>query len=416
MDDDELKKRLERIYAIRQQRTEQMRRYREKRKNDPEKVLKDKENKSIYMKRYRDKQKELDAIAIKTANERNDIIVHCNKNKDSSFTSDMIVNNINDYSDIPVPNHIKTGIKGLKTNTAKSYANKICLIHKKKFEKELDVDILYKIFTNNYNSDNEKYIIENLSYLKEYKEIIDIVNTFYTSLNSQYSYIVPFLTLISYIEQLYKVSYNDLALYLRELRDKIEKQRGNNEIKEGKVLIKNFDIDVILENITKLDSSIDKLIYALYTIHPPRRLLDYSEMFISNNIDIDKLDDSKNYVICENDIPSYFIFNKYKTNKFFGKQKIKINNNLSLIIQEFIKINKLNYNDSLLNNIKSNTLGKYITNICKKIYNFSITETGLRNSYITYINNKKLTLNEKKTISQMMAHSLTEQQKYNKVV
>jgi hypothetical protein len=416
MDDDELKKRLERINAIRQQRTEQMRRYREKRKNDPEKVLKDKENKSIYMKRYRDKQKELDAIAIKTANERNDIIVNCNKNKDSSFTSDMIVNNINDYSDIPVPNHIKTGIKGLKTNTAKSYANKICLIHKKKFEKELDVDILYKIFTNNYNSDNEKYIIENLSYLKEYKQIIDIVNTFYTSLNSQYSYIVPFLTLISYIEQLYKVSYNDLALYLRELRDKIEKQRGDNEIKEGKVLIKNFDIDVILENITKLDSSIDKLIYALYTIHPPRRLLDYSEMFISNNIDIDKLDDSKNYVICENDIPSYFLFNKYKTNKFFGKQKIKINNNLSLIIQEFIKINKLNYNDSLLNNIKSNTLGKYITNICKKIYNFSITETGLRNSYITYINNKKLTLNEKKTISQMMAHSLTEQQKYNKVV
>ena len=154
----------------------------------------------------------------------------------------------------------------------------------------------------------------------------------------------------------------------------------------------------------------------LFILHPPRRLLDYSEMFISNNIDIDKLDNSKNYVICENDIPSYFIFNKYKTNKFFGKQKIKINNNLSLIIQEFIKINKLNYNDSLLNNIKSNTLGKYITNICKKIYNFSITETGLRNSYITYINNKKLTLNEKKTISQMMAHSLTEQQKYNKVV
>lgn len=416
MDDDELKKRLERINTIRQQRTEQMRRYREKRKNDPEKVLKDKENKSIYMKRYRDKQKELDAIAIKTANERNDIIVNCNKNKDSSFTSDMIVNNINDYSDIPVPNHIKTGIKGLKTNTAKSYANKISVIHKKKYQKDLDVNILYKIFTNNCNSDDEKYVIENLNYLKEYKQIIDTVNTFYTSLNSQYSYIVPFLTLISYIEQLYKVSYNDLALYLRELRDKIEKQRGDNEIKEGKVLIKNFDIDVILENITKLDSSIDKLIYALYTIHPPRRLLDYSEMFISNNIDIDKLDDSKNYVICENDIPSYFIFNKYKTNKFFGKQKIKINNNLSLIIQEFIKINKLNYNDSLLNNIKSNTLGKYITNICKKIYNFSITETGLRNSYITYINNKKLTLNEKKTISQMMAHSLTEQQKYNKVV
>jgi len=416
MDDDELKKRLERINAIRQQRTEQMRRYREKRKNDPDKVLKDKENKSIYMKRYRDKQKELDAIAIKTANERNDIIVNCCKNKDSSFTSDMIVNNINDYSDIPVPNHIKTGIKGLKTNTAKSYANKISVIHKKKFEKELDVNILYKIFTNNYNCDDEKYVIENLNYLNNFKTIIDIVNSFYTSLNSQYSYIVPFLTLISYIEQLYKVSYNDLALYLRELRDKIEKQRGDNEIKEGKVLIKNFDIDVILDNITKLDSSIDKLIYALYTIHPPRRLLDYSEMFISNNIDIDKLDDDKNYVICENDIPSYFVFNKYKTNKFFGKQKIKINNNLSLIIQEFIKINKLNYNDSLLNNIKSNTLGKYITNICKKIYNISITETGLRNSYITYINNKKLTLNEKKTISQMMAHSLTEQQKYNKVV
>ena len=416
MNDKELNNRLDRIQKIREQRTEQMRRYREKRKNDSEKVLKDKEKKSIYMKRYTEKQKKLDIIAIETANERNDIIINCNKKKENSFTSDMIVNNINEFNDIPIPNHIKTGIKGLKTNTAKAYSNKICIIHKKKFNYDLDNNILYNVFINNYDNDDVDYIINNMGYLNDCDNIINLVNSFYTPLNSQYSYIVPFLTLISYIEKLYNVSYKDLALYLRKLRDKIEKQRGDNKIKEGKVLIKNFDIDVILENITKLDSSIDKLIYSLYTIHAPRRLLDYSEMFISNNIDIDKLDQVKNYIICENDIPTYFVFNKYKTNNFFGKQKIKINNNLSLIIQEYIKINKLNYNDSLLNNIKSNTLGKYITNICKKIYNFSITETGLRNSYITYINNKKLTLNEKKTISQMMAHSLTEQQKYNKII
>ena len=237
MNDKELNNRLDRIQKIREQRTEQMRRYREKRKNDSEKVLKDKEKKSIYMKRYTEKPKKLDIIAIETANERNDIIINCNKKKENSFTSDMIVNNINEFNDIPIPNHIKTGIKGLKTNTAKAYSNKICIIHKKKFNYDLDNNILYNVFINNYDNDDVDYIINNMGYLNDCDNIINLVNSFYTPLNSQYSYIVPFLTLISYIEKLYNVSYKDLALYLRKLRDKIEKQRGDNKIKEGKAQV-----------------------------------------------------------------------------------------------------------------------------------------------------------------------------------
>lgn len=65
----------------------------------------------------------------------------------------------------------------------------------------------------------------------------------------------------------------------------------------------------------------------------PRRSMDYTEFKIKN---IDK--DKDNYMD-----KLEFVFNKYKTNKFYNTQRVTIPNQLRLIINKWSKINPTNY-------------------------------------------------------------------------
>lgn len=66
---------------------------------------------------------------------------------------------------------------------------------------------------------------------------------------------------------------------------------------------------------------------------PPRRPLDYTEFKIKN---IDK--DKDNYMD-----KLEFVFNRYKTDKFYNKQQVTIPKELRLIINKWIKLNPTNY-------------------------------------------------------------------------
>jgi hypothetical protein len=66
---------------------------------------------------------------------------------------------------------------------------------------------------------------------------------------------------------------------------------------------------------------------------PPRRSMDYTEFKIKN---IDKEKD--NYME-----KLEFVFNRYKTDKFYNTQRVTIPNQLRLIINKWIKINPTNY-------------------------------------------------------------------------
>lgn len=65
----------------------------------------------------------------------------------------------------------------------------------------------------------------------------------------------------------------------------------------------------------------------------PRRSMDYTEFKIKN---IDK--DKDNFMD-----KSEFVFNRYKTDKFYNQQRVSIPNQLRLIINKWIKINPTNY-------------------------------------------------------------------------
>lgn len=65
----------------------------------------------------------------------------------------------------------------------------------------------------------------------------------------------------------------------------------------------------------------------------PRRSMDYTEFKIKN---IDK--DKDNFMD-----KSEFVFNRYKTDKFYNQQRVSIPNQLRLIINKWIKINPTDY-------------------------------------------------------------------------
>lgn len=76
------------------------------------------------------------------------------------------------------------------------------------------------------------------------------------------------------------------------------------------------------------------VILSLYTLQPPRRLMDYTEMRLHGEIDKEK----DNYID-----KSKFVFNKYKTSKFTGKEEVSINPKLKFILNKWNKHNPHEY-------------------------------------------------------------------------
>ena len=75
------------------------------------------------------------------------------------------------------------------------------------------------------------------------------------------------------------------------------------------------------------------VILSLYTLIPPRRSLDYTEMKINN---IDKK--QSNYINGKK-----FIFNTYKTSRVKGQDNVQIPTQLKTILNKWIKINPTDY-------------------------------------------------------------------------
>jgi hypothetical protein len=123
---------------------------------------------------------------------------------------------------------------------------------------------------------------------------------------------------------------------------------------EANVLYKNKG-EISMENIQKIQ---DLIIVCLCSgiFIPPRRSLDWCAMKIKLpiNIDID------NYII-----NNEFVFNTYKTSKFYDQQRVIIPKQLKTIITKWIKINPTTYLlfDKNLNPLTSVKLNQRLNNI-----------------------------------------------------
>lgn len=309
----------------------------------------------------------------------------------------------------------RTGVKGVTEKTAINYMNKISVIHKIISKNELDKETLKRILLGNEEIDDEKKILNNMEYMNNIDELIRIIEDKYDNLQSRKAYISSYLTLISYLPKTKKEGYEKIREKFEEINNAIYGIRGENERADNEEMIDSFEEEDILKNMEGLKME-EEIIYIFYTLQPPRRSEDVYLITIKNNSE--NLDNNTNYIIVDsNNNPEELIYNKYKTNKIYGRQIITLTNKiLKNKIREYIYINNLKEGDKLFRKFSSpQSFGVAIKRIFSKIYDKKITLNNIRHSYITWEMREMRSVNYLSNLAMMMGHSAEEQQLYKRV-
>jgi hypothetical protein len=196
------------------------------------------------------------------------------------------------------------------------------------------------------------------------------------------------------------------------------------------------------ETMKKLDNfefnnSTDKLIYAYYTLMPPRRVSDVYILEITEQTDITKLvSKTNNYImINKNGNVTKVIYNDYKTSDTYEQQVFKLDNKLSDMIQEYIKEQKIDFKTKrfLFSNKTHTSPSKESSNFSNKIqmifnrvYNITDENGNIRksngisadiireSSSTYYVKKYSLTPDKLNDIAKMQGHSLSKIREYSK--
>jgi integrase len=191
-------------------------------------------------------------------------------------------------------------------------------------------------------------------------------------------------------------------------QEKTESQKENwVDQAELKSIYNELDKDTrpLLSKATLKPSEFQRLqnfvILSLYVLQPPRRLQDYTEMKLR---DIDEKKD--NYIN-----KTKFVFNKYKTAKFSGKEEIPINPKLKFILDKWKKLNPHEYLliGSTEKKFSSSQLQQRLNSILGKKASVNI----LRHSFLSD-KYKDVDLREMEKDATAMGHSVSQQMRYVK--
>ena len=218
--------------------------------------------------------------------------------------------------------------------------------------------------------------------------------------------------------------FREYTQLLNEKYNKFNKDRMDNikSIKTDVNYIKYQDIRQ--KFISAIPQFIDKkyiqfrdfLTTALFTLQPPLRAMNYSEMkYIKNpTTQLKYLDKTYNYIT---KIDDYYltVHNTFKTHKFIGQQEMKITDSnliylLDIYFKKFGKDNymMLFYNFSNPRKIEAVTLGHSILKVLTKIVGRKITLNDLRHTYLldSYSNNPSY--EERKQISKSVQQTFND--------
>ena len=271
-----------------------------------------------------------------------------------------------------------------------------------------DSDLLNVLSNKPYNLEN---INSQFGFIKN--NIYDIIkNNNKNDIRNLYSVITRIKSFATPVKQLYPYILNYQNIYNTNRANKIIDESIKNKID-----VLSFNKNDLIDNLNKHHdlSSNEKLIYALLTLFPTRRPVDYRKMIIifsePPNQSKVKYEDKNNYYFNKT-----FYFNVTKNKKI---QKFQISDDLHNIIQSIIK--DKNEGEYLLsNNNKQFTqieLSKLIMNTFFKIYEISISAVEIRRLYATYLkslyNNKEISEAEHRLFADMMNHNFDENLKYS---
>ena len=157
------------------------------------------------------------------------------------------------------------------------------------------------------------------------------------------------------------------------------------------------------------------ILMAFYSLNPPRRIQDYALMKV---VDEEPEDTSYNYLVRNDDKP-YFVFNKYKTAKIYGKQIFK----LSGAMKDYYETHKIGslYNNQFLfspsgtDPVLPNNLSRFLAHTTMKASDEKIRATSntYRHAYISEFLKGNPTTDERKKVATMMGHSSGMQLEYD---
>ena len=308
--------------------------------------------------------------------------------------------------------------KKIKDTTKKQYISIILKLHHK-FSHFLSRDLedyLNKIFDGNFDDYAIKYIKRTLKYVNYNlpKKLSDI----YPNKNTLKVNLIPYVSLLSNLtnDKYFDKLYIFLSKYAIDLNKDYENARDNNEVSDGdkdKIII-DYDTDTLKNNLEMLDNVYEKMVYALYTFIPPRRL-EYSNMIIDTISGKHKQNKDNNFLIMKKKIPYMFVFQDYKTSRAYGKQEIIIPQNLSNVILDYLKHYKKKTGDAFID-VSANNFGKQVKKVFAKVYGKDISLRWVRISYATYIQSLNISNNEKNEMILNMAHGPSQSVKYKKII
>lgn len=312
----------------------------------------------------------------------------------------------------------------LKSNTLKSYISKANIVHRifkaKNLSPELEKELL-----NLFNDEriDETYIIDNMDYLKDIEPTIHELRSNYQNNNSFKSYVNILAVITSHLPSL-KDNYQTLTRLNINVNQAVQDLRDENKLEAyEKDKIIDLDRNVILKNINSLSNIKDRLIFAIYTLQPARRL-DWREVILTTETDKKELQDPNLNFLSITPKEKKVIFNNYKTDIKYGQQVFKLTDpELNKIIDSYIKIKKLKEGDYLLSletdkqePIAQSNFSKMITDVFYKVYKEPISVRFLRMSWISALMKTNPTNKEMKKLAEEMAHSVSEQSRYNKIL
>lgn len=197
------------------------------------------------------------------------------------------------------------------------------------------------------------------------------------------------------------LSWDKVKEKFDELKSKVESFINNKEINE-------HQYNLLLSYV----------VLSLYVYNPPRRNKDYQLMNIIKNYS-DVLPINRNYLSFDD---SEFIFNVFKTAKKEGQVKIKFEEDMKKVINQYLKFHPLIKGKKLAKTSNIPFLvyfdGKEfdsvnaITRILNKVFGKKVGSSMLRHIFLT--DKYGDDLKEKEKDAKMMSHSISTQQAYIK--
>jgi hypothetical protein len=321
------------------------------------------------------------------------------------------------------PLYVKHEGKKAASGSNTQYLDKLKTVYKMMFNEKINESIINELQKLMDGKTYNKGIINHIQFFKNIDMIIKLIKDKYKKHNTLSTYINAMTSILSRVREYFPDEYNKIGIINIDLSKKYQRERDTNDAPDNVInSLISFDPGYINKLLSSITNISDKTLIAIYTLTPPRRIMDYQLMKITYKTDIEKLKPGFNYIIIENEIPSLFVFLRHKTQKSQPEPKITIPTDLATILNTYINNNDMVKNDFLFGTEGSDFKKSYTQpHFTEKLQKTFLKYTGkkisvnlIRASKSTHLDTQAISLGERKQIAQQMGHSLSTNMQYSK--